>query len=62
MFSSRVPGDLSPNPLAAAVERMRLTGRAFADLTVSNPTEAGSFIRELAKTVGTEMEKQGLLG
>ena len=41
MFSSRVPGDLSPNPLAAAVERMRLTGRAFADLTVSNPTEAG---------------------
>ena len=28
----------------------------------TNPTEAGSFIRELAKTVGTEMEKQGLLG
>jgi aspartate/methionine/tyrosine aminotransferase len=41
MFSARVPADLSPNPLAAAVERMRLTGRAFADLTVSNPTEAG---------------------
>jgi alanine-synthesizing transaminase len=41
MFSSRVPGDLSPNPLAAAVERMRLTGRAFADLTVSNPTDVG---------------------
>jgi hypothetical protein len=27
-----------------------------------NPTEIGSFIRELGKTIGTEMEKQGLLG
>jgi hypothetical protein len=26
-----------------------------------NPTEIGSFIRELGKTIGTEMEKQGLL-
>jgi hypothetical protein len=26
-----------------------------------NPTQVGSFIRELGKTVGTEMEKQGLL-
>ena len=41
MFSSRVPGDLSPNPLAAAVERMRLSGRGFDDLTASNPTDAG---------------------
>ena len=40
-FPRGSPADLSPNPLAAAVERMRLTGRAFADLTVSNPTEAG---------------------
>lgn len=41
MFSSRVPRDLSPNPLAAAVERMRLAGDEFDDLTASNPTEAG---------------------
>jgi hypothetical protein len=27
-----------------------------------NPTQVGSFIRELGKTIGTEMEKQGLLG
>jgi alanine-synthesizing transaminase len=41
VFSSRVPADLSPNPLAAVVERMRLSGRGFDDLTASNPTEAG---------------------
>ena len=41
MFSSRVPGDLSPNTLAAAIERMRLSGEPFADLTQSNPTAAG---------------------
>ncbi len=40
MFSSRVPGDLGPNTVAAAVERMRLSGGDFDDLTVSNPTEA----------------------
>jgi alanine-synthesizing transaminase len=40
MFSSRVPGDLAPNTVAAAVERMRLSGGDFDDLTVSNPTEA----------------------
>jgi len=27
-----------------------------------NPTQVGSFVRELGKTLGTEMEKQGLLG
>ncbi len=41
MFSSRIPGDLSPSPLAAAIERVRLSGRGFDDLTVSNPTDAG---------------------
>jgi alanine-synthesizing transaminase len=41
VFSSRVPGDLSPNPLAAAVERVRLSGRGYDDLTASNPTDAG---------------------
>ena len=28
----------------------------------TNPAQVASFIRELGKTVGTEMEKQGLLG
>jgi hypothetical protein len=27
-----------------------------------NPTQVGYFVRELGKTLGTEMEKQGLLG
>jgi alanine-synthesizing transaminase len=40
MFSSRVPGDLGTNNVAAAVERARLAGREFDDLTVSNPTDA----------------------
>jgi alanine-synthesizing transaminase len=40
MFSSRVPSDLGPNAVAAAVERMRLSGRGFDDLTLSNPTQA----------------------
>lgn len=40
MFSSRVPGDLGPNTVAAAVERMRLSGAGYDDLTVSNPTDA----------------------
>lgn len=40
MFSSRIPADLAPNPLAAAVERMRLSGSSFDDLTISNPTAA----------------------
>ncbi len=40
MFSSRVPSDLGPNAVASAVERMRLTGRGFDDLTVSNPTQS----------------------
>jgi alanine-synthesizing transaminase len=40
MFSSRVPSDLGPNAVAAAVERMRLSGRGYDDLTISNPTQA----------------------
>jgi hypothetical protein len=41
MFSSRVPAELCQNRVAAAVERMRLSGHGFDDLTVSNPTDAG---------------------
>lgn len=41
MFSSRVPADLLPNRLAAALERCRNENRALTDLTESNPTRVG---------------------
>ena len=41
MFSNRVPGDLTPNRLAAAAARLRAAGRPVVDLTESNPTRAG---------------------
>src|SRR5262245_45795883 len=40
MFSRRVPSDLATNRLTGAVEAMRRDGRAFIDLTGSNPTRA----------------------
>lgn len=40
-FSSRLPGDLAPNRLSAAVADARRKGRAVVDLTESNPTRAG---------------------
>ena len=39
--SSRLPRDLTPNALSAALARMRAEGRPVADLTCSNPTRAG---------------------
>ena len=41
MFSSRVPGELAPNRLAAAGAARRSARRSFLDLTISNPTAAG---------------------
>ena len=41
MFSSRLPADLRPNRLAAAIHARRASGRAFLDLTLTNPTTAG---------------------
>ncbi len=41
MFSSRVPADLLPNRLAAALERCRQENRSVTDLTESNPTRVG---------------------
>jgi hypothetical protein len=41
MFSSRVPRQLAPNRLSAAVAARRAAGRPFVDLTVTNPTRAG---------------------
>lgn len=39
--SSRLPRDLAPNALSAALSQMRAEGRPVADLTCSNPTRAG---------------------
>jgi alanine-synthesizing transaminase len=41
MFSGRSSVDLSPNPLALALERARAASRPVLDLTESNPTRAG---------------------
>jgi alanine-synthesizing transaminase len=41
VFSSRIPANLSLNRLADAVAECRARGRAFIDLTLSNPTRAG---------------------
>ncbi len=41
MRSSRLPHDLTPNALSVAVARARASGRTLADLTQSNPTQAG---------------------
>ena len=41
MFSSRTGWDLTPNPLAAELQRLRARGREVLDLTESNPTRCG---------------------
>jgi len=41
VFSSRIPGSLSSNRLAAAVAAAKAAGRPLLDLTASNPTRAG---------------------
>jgi len=41
MFSSRLPADLHPTPLARAMETARLGSRDVIDLTETNPTRAG---------------------
>jgi len=38
-FSNRTPGDLSLNPIAGAIERLK--GQSILDLTESNPTRCG---------------------
>ena len=40
MFSSRLPADLAPTPLARAMATTRQSGDVI-DLTESNPTRAG---------------------
>lgn len=41
MFARRTEWNLSPNRLAAALERHRSAGRTVLDLSASNPTECG---------------------
>jgi alanine-synthesizing transaminase len=41
MFSSRVPRELAPNRLSAALAARRAAARACIDLTISNPTQVG---------------------
>jgi len=41
VFSNRVPGELTPNRLTAALARVRASGRPIVDLIESNPTRAG---------------------
>jgi hypothetical protein len=41
MFSRRVPADLRPNRLSAALTAARAAGRPLCDLTLTNPTRAG---------------------
>ncbi len=41
MFSNRLPADLTPNRLTAAVRALERDGRAYINLTESNPTRAG---------------------
>jgi alanine-synthesizing transaminase len=41
VFSSRLPANLAPNSLTAALRARRARGAPFIDLTESNPTRAG---------------------
>jgi aspartate/methionine/tyrosine aminotransferase len=41
MFSTRLPADLDPNPLARVVSGLRARGVPFIDLTATNPTTCG---------------------
>ncbi len=56
-FSSRLPGTLAPNALSQALARRRQAGRAWLDLTESNPTAVGlpypdDVLRPLADPAG----------
>src|SRR5919112_6023611 len=57
MFSSRVPGDLTPNRLTQAIQQVRAGGTPLIDLTLTNPTSAGipypaSLLETLADPAG----------
>lgn len=63
MRSSRLPEDLAPNRLSAAVARCRASGRPLLDLTESNPTRAGiayppDLLASLSHAAGLAYEPQ----
>ncbi|MBL0175159.1 MAG: aminotransferase class I/II-fold pyridoxal phosphate-dependent enzyme [Ignavibacteria bacterium] len=64
MFSSRLPADLSPNPLARLLEKKREAEIPVIDLTESNPTRAGfrypeaEILRALANPASMVYEPQ----
>ncbi|MBM3773037.1 MAG: pyridoxal phosphate-dependent aminotransferase [Acidimicrobiia bacterium] len=65
MFSDRMPRDLSPNCLTAALGRARRDGRVVTDLTQSNPTRAGipyprDLLSPLADARGLQYAPQAL--
>src|SRR5207302_782907 len=62
VFSTRIPSSLAPNRLAQAVVEQRRSGRAFIDLTESNPTQAGfeyppDLLAPLARTTSTSTDR-----
>jgi aspartate/methionine/tyrosine aminotransferase len=69
MFSSRTAWDLTPNRLAAELERLRARGRKILDLTESNPTRCGfkynrrAILRALARpaTLQYHPDPRGML-
>ena len=65
MFAARLPDRLDPNRLALAVEKRRVEGKPFIDLTLSNPTQAGfeypaTLLADLAKPAALCYEPQPL--
>lgn len=65
MRSSRLPRDLTPNALSAAVARARASGRVLTDLTLSNPTRAGipyplDLLSALADPAGLSYDPEAL--
>jgi hypothetical protein len=65
MFSSRLPGVLSPNALARAVSALRAAGTSWIDLTETNPTAVGlsypdDLLRPLADAAGERYDPHPL--
>ncbi|MGH9508542.1 MAG: pyridoxal phosphate-dependent aminotransferase [Terriglobales bacterium] len=64
MFASRTNWSLTPNPLAAALEKRRAAGKEILDLTESNPTRCGfdydqpAILRALAQPAALRYEPE----
>jgi aspartate/methionine/tyrosine aminotransferase len=60
MFARRARWDLSPNPLAIALDAARRAGRPIVDLTESNPTRCG-FEYPAARILGALADPRSLV-